>query len=282
MRPERYTYSYGLGSGKSIAGRLRLLALVVLALVLLVLSRLDHPLVANVRTRVGDALRPVLGVVTIPAEGVRQLVANKQALLEAYAENKQLREENDALRHWQAVAQTLKVENDALRALAAYHPVEEVRYVTAHVIAQSPNAYAGTLMIDAGRADGLAALQPVVDAYGLVGRVVEVGEHTARVLLLSDALSHVPVISATSRQHAILSGTGEELLRLTFIGGETQQLALGEAVMTTSEGGLIPDSVMVGTIFRRDAGDVLVKPLRPLARSEYVRVMVAKRTPAEE
>ncbi len=109
-----------------------------------------------------------------------------------------------------------------------------------------------------------------------MGRVVDVGEHTARVLLLSDSSSRVPVISGNSRQHAILAGTGDELLRPTFVGGDSQNIALGEPITTTSEGGLIPDSVMVGTVFRRDANGVLVKPTRPLARAEYVRVMMGK------
>jgi hypothetical protein len=73
-----------------------------------------------------------------------------------------------------------------------------------------------------------------------------------------------------------LAGTGDELLRMTFVGGDSQTIALGEPVMTTSEGGLIPDSVMVGTVFRRTNNGLLVKPNRPLASAEYVRVMVAK------
>jgi rod shape-determining protein MreC len=277
MRPDRYTYSYGSGgSARSMRARLMLALLVVGAVALLVMARFGHPSVAQLRVQMGDWLRPIMQTFTVPATGIRNLMENKDALFRAYEENKQLREENDTLRHWQAVAETLKAENESLRALAAYRPVENVAYVAAHVIAQSPDAYAGNLMIDAGSAQGLKSLQPVVDAFGLVGRLVDVGERTARVLLLSDTSSHVPVISGDSRQHAILVGTGDELLRMTFIGGDPQQIQLGESVMTTSEGGLIPDSVMVGRVFRRDGNELLVKPLRPLARSEYVRVMVTK------
>lgn len=277
MRPERYTYNYGgSGSAKTLKSRVWLALLVIVALALLIMARAHSPFVLKLRTGLDGIVAPVMHVVTAPVRGVRKLIADKNAWIYAHEENKQLREENDRLRHWQSVAETLKAENDALRALTEYHPVDQVRYVTAHVIAQSPDAYSGTLMIDAGTMQGLDSLQPVVDAYGLVGRVVDVGEKTARVLLLSDTLSRVPVITADSRQHAILMGTGDELLRMTFIGGDPQQIQLGESVMTTSEGGLIPDSVMVGTVFRREANGLLVKPVRPLGRSEYVRVMVAK------
>ncbi len=278
MRPERYSYSYSArgGAGKSLKSRAIIAVLVLLAVALLIMTRSHSPLTTRLRTGFAELTAPVIELVGTPVRGIRHLMENKNALFKAYEENKQLREENDTLRHWQAVAQALKAENESLRALAAYHPVENVQYVTAQVIAQSPEAYAGTLMIDAGSAQGLSSLQPVIDAYGLVGRMVDVGERTARVLLLSDTSSRVPVISGNTRQHAILTGTGDELMRLTFVGGDASQIQLGEPVMTTSEGGLIPESIMVGTIFRRDKSGLLVKPLRPLGASEYVRVMVTK------
>lgn len=277
MRPERYSYSYGSSSGsKSLKSRLLVAALVLVAVALLVMSRVHSPLIGNLRTGSVDLFRPVMEAVTIPVRGVRSLLQNKTELLNAYEENTKLKAENETLRHWQAVAQALKAENETLRSLAAYRPTEHVEYITAKVIAQSPSAYSGTMMINAGAEQGIISLQPVIDAYGLVGRTVEVGDRTARVLLLSDNASRVPVITGDSRQNAILTGTGDELMRLTFVVGEPQNIKLGETIMTTSEGGLIPDSVMVGTIFRRDASGLLVKPLRPLARSEYVRVMVAK------
>jgi rod shape-determining protein MreC len=277
MRPERYNYSYGRsGSNASLKSRAVLAALVVVALVLLLMSARGKPFIGHLQAQVGDVIQPIMEVVTVPVRGLHNLIENKDALFRAYEENKQLRAENDTLRQWQAVAQTLKNENASLRQLADYHPAENVDYVTTQVIAQSPDAYAGTLMINAGATQGLRSLMPVIDASGLVGRLVEVGENTSRVLLLSDASSRVPVITGDSRQHAILAGTGDALLRMTFIGGDATKIKLGESVMSTSEGGLMPDSVMVGTVFRRDSSGLLVKPSRPLASSEYMRVMVAK------
>ncbi len=165
MRHERYAYSYAAsGSNRSLKGRLILVALVLLALVLLVMTRVHSSAITSIRTTLDGLVAPLMRVVNTPVRGAEALVANKKSLFNAYEENKQLKEENDTLRHWQAVAEALKVENDALRKLADYKPSGDVTYVTAQVIAQSPDAYAGTLMIDAGAAEGLKSLQPVIDA----------------------------------------------------------------------------------------------------------------------
>lgn len=276
MRPDRYAYRYASGGGnRSLKSRAVVAVLLTLAVALLVLARAKSPVVDRLRTGLDGVVAPTLKVVNAPVRKAEKIVADKTSLLTAHRDNQRLREENETLRHWQAVARALKAENDNLRKLADYRPSENVTYVTAQVIAQSPEAYAGTLMLNAGLAQGLASLAPVIDSDGLIGRLVDVGENTSRVLLLSDSRSRIPVITANTRQHAILAGTGDELMRMTFVGGDSSSIELGEPIMTTSEGGLIPESVMVGTVFRRDASGLLVKPMRPLARAEYVRIMIA-------
>jgi rod shape-determining protein MreC len=278
MSRERYSTNYTEASSRSLIHRLLIALLVILSLTLLVLTRAHNPGVDRLRARLMDITTPVVEFVSTPVSGVRALIRDKNALLGAFEENKQLREEADTLRHWQAVAQALKAENDALRNLAGYQPIEAAKYITARVVGQAPSGYSASIMINAGSAEGIDELQPVIDAYGLVGRVVDVGEHSARVLLLSDSASRIPVVSANGRIHAILAGTGsgDELMRLTFLGADGAGIAVGEQIVTTEEGSLIPGGVLIGTVFRRDSSGLSVKPLRPLAQSEYVRVIVAK------
>ena len=278
MRPERYSTSYAQISAKPLIQRGFTVLLVITGVTLLLLARAGNPVVTHLRARILDAVTPATEWLSQPVTALRDLIHDKNELLNAFAENQQLHAENDALRHWQAVAQSLKAENDSLRALAGYDPVTHASYITARVTGQSPSGYAATVTLNVGAADGIKPLQPVIDAYGILGRVTDVGEHTAKVLLLSDSTSRIPVIAATTRQHAILAGTGagDELLRLTFLGGDSADIALGDQITTTEEGGLIPGGIIVGTVFRRDSTGLLVKPIRPLAQSEYVRVVVAK------
>jgi rod shape-determining protein MreC len=279
MSRDRYSVSYTHAStSRPLIGRGFVALLAIVCLVLLVLTRGHSPFATALRSHLLDTISPAVEWLSQPVVGVRSLVRKKGEFFNAYSENERLRAENDALRHWQEVAQSLKAENDALRALAGYQPVNDVSYITARVVGQSPSGYSSTLTLNAGSAEGIKPFQPVIDAFGLIGRVTEVGEHTSRVLLLSDSGSRIPVVAANARMHGILAGTGtsDEMLHMTFLGGNGTSVALGEQIVTTEEGGLIPGGIAVGTVFRRDANELLIQPVRPFGQSEYVRVIVVK------
>lgn len=275
MSRDRYSYSYGNSAApRRWWQRAATWALVLVAVLLLVLAR--QPFATDIRARLLATLTPVLSLVSQPVHMFRGWIQDKDAFFAAIEENKMLHEENETLRHWQAVALALKAENESLRALSGYQPVENVKYVTARVVGQSARGYGASITLNAGASEGIAPYQPVVDAEGLIGRVTTVSANAAQVLLLSDATSRVPVITGTTRQHALLTGTGEDLLRLAFLDGDARAITLGEPVATTEEGALIPGGILVGQVFRRDAQGLLVKPPRPLASAEYVRVVVSK------
>lgn len=279
MSRDRYHYQVSRTQARPATQRMIIALLIITGLTLLVLAKAQHPLLLNLRMQMLDMLRPVMNVVSQPVTATRKLAMQTGEVLDTAEDNRRLRAENETLRHWQSVAQALKAENEALRRLQNYQPVEAASYVTARVIGQSPSTFGQFLTINAGASEGVKTLQPVVDAYGLVGRSMEVSDRTTRVMLLSDVGSRVPVILGNTRQRAILAGTGGELLRLSFM-ADGAVPALGEAVVTTQEGALIPGGIKVGSVFKKDGNGFLVKPLRPLAQAEYLRVVMSKPQPA--
>lgn len=274
MPRDRYAYTSSTAASRPLVQRGIVVLLIVTGVVLLLLAKAQNSTANHIRTQFLEWLNPVLSAVSQPVTATRSAFTSLSEYNRTVEENRKLRAENDRLRHWQSVALALKAENAALRTLMGYKPADNVSYVTARVIGQSPGAFSNTLMLNAGSEQGLKELQPVVDSYGLIGRVVEVSPTTSRVLLLSDIASRVPVITSGSRQHAILAGTGDNLLRLSFLTVDQQDIQLGEQVVTTEEGGLISGGIMVGSIFRKDKSGFLIKPVRPLTQAEYVRVMV--------
>lgn len=275
MSRDRYNYQVSRTQAKPATQRMVIALLIITGITLLILAKAQHPTLLNLRLRMLDMLRPVMTVVSQPVTATRKLATSTGEVLDTAEVNRRLRAENETLRHWQSVAQALKAENEALRQLQGYQPVEAASYVTARVIGQSPSTFGQFLTINAGSTDGAKTMQPVVDAYGLVGRTMEVSDHSSRIMLLSDVGSRVPVILGNSRQRAILAGSGGELLRLSFLGDNVKP-ALGESVVTTQEGALIPGGIKVGTVFKKDGNGFLVKPLRPLAQAEYLRVIVSR------
>ncbi len=96
-------------------------------------------------------------------------------------------------------------------------PENSVSYVTARVIANSGGAYVRTLLINAGIEDHVARGQAAITGEGLVGRLTEVGNRAARVLLITDLNSRIPVMIESSHVNAVLAGDNSERPRLMYL-----------------------------------------------------------------
>lgn len=274
MPRERYSYAASQTSTRPLIQRGLIALLLITGVTLLALTKSQHPAATQMRTEFLSVVEPAVSVLSQPVSATKSFFTAIAEHRQTVEENRRLRAENDRLRHWQSAALALKAENTALRQLMGYKPADNVTYSTARVVGQSPGAYSNSFMINAGGEQGLKEFQPVVDSFGLVGRVMDVGPKASRVLLLSDISSRVPVITASTRQHAILTGTGGDMLRLSFLTVGQDNIQLGEQIVTTEEGGLIPGGIMVGTVFRKDKSGYMVKPVRALTQAEYVRIMM--------
>jgi rod shape-determining protein MreC len=245
---------------------------VVTGVTLLALGRADNPTLMNARMHALAAMAPVLDAVRTPVESWRDARTYMTGLFHAHEENKSLRAQLERMQRWQSVSMALETENSALRALMDYVPRTKARYVTAKVLADMEMASGHELLIDVGAHTGIQTYQPVIDAAGLIGRIIDRQEGYARVLGITDANSRIPVVTGDSRIRAIASGTGDDMLRLQFIAG-TMMPALGELVFTSDDGGLMPSGVVIGTVSRISDDVVWVKPARPIGAADYVRVM---------
>jgi len=259
-------------SPKLLIQRGLLIVCVVTGVTLLALGRAGSPALAEARMQVLSMLAPVFNVVRAPVESFRQFQSYLAEIGAAHEQNLVLKQENDGLRRWQSVALALQAENKALRELMAYQPVAGLHYTSAKVIAELQSGNAHSTLINVGSDAGIARYQPVIDAYGLVGRVMEVGKHNARVLSVADVNSRIPVVTSESRTRGIIAGTGGDMLRLAFMAAHAAPKP-GEMILTTDDGALVPSGIMVGEIFSVGDDDILVKPIRPLDSADYVRVL---------
>jgi len=245
--------------------------MIVAAFALMLLGKADALLAERARMALADALAPIYGALAEPLASVHHAVEGVGNLATVYQDNARLREENAMLRRWQSAALALDAQNIALKAQLRWLPEPAPSFVTARVVADAGGVYARAVLLSLGPNHSVGKGQIALDDRGLVGRVTELGARSARVLLLTDMNSRVPVTLEGSRARAILAGTNGARPRLMYW-PEGVQPAEGERVVTSAEANAFPPGLPVGVV-RYNANNVAeVHPLARLDRLEVVRL----------
>lgn len=176
----------------------------------------------------------------------------------------------------------LQVQNRALRELLRM-PLSEPAVIrtTARILGDSGGTFVQTRLIDAGADRGVEEGMAVMGPRGLVGRVVRVGERSARVLLLTDLNSRIPVMVDRTRDQGILEGDNTGFPRLRFL-PLVPGLAVGDRVLTSGVGGVLPPGLLVGEIARVGEQEATVRPLVDWSRLDHVSVLHWRPVPLPE
>ncbi len=257
---------------KSLAQRFTYMALVLAAVGLVVLGRVDLASIDKARDQVTDAVTPILNVLSTPVDSVNRAVQEFNDFVNVHGQNAQLREERARLLQWQAAARRLEAENRVLRSLSNFVVGPDASFITARVIADTGGAFAHSLVLNAGERAGVRKGQAVVTGDGLVGRVAGTGRRSSRILLISDLNSRIPVLVESSRLPAILAGANAALLSLVHLppGGVVE---VGDRVVTSGHAGALPPGLPVGQVVAVSENGIDVRPYIDRDRLEYVRIL---------
>ena len=252
--------------------RFAILALIGAAFALMLLGKADSLLLERARSAVVDAVAPILDAASKPVATVKTVIQGAQELAELRAENAELRARNERLMHWQMVARRLEVENDSLRGLLRLNPDPLETAITARVVADPGGAFVRSVLVNAGERDGLRRGQAALTGMGLAGRVAQVGKRSARILLITDMNSRVPVIIGAHRERALLAGDNSDQPRIEFLRPRVVVFP-GDRVMTSGQGGVLPPGLPVGEVVSVGETGVKVKPFVDTHRLEFLRVL---------
>ena len=235
----------------------------------------------QIRAVANDVVAPVLHVLERPVRAIQAGMERLAGVGDIYVENQDLRAENERLRQWREAALQLGRENERLRGMLKLPNREVPTAATARVIGVGGGTFERSLLIGAGRLDTVKLGYPVVDESGLIGRVIQVGRWSSRVLAITDLNSRVPVRVERTGDLAIAEGENESFLRLRFLPKEAD-IRVGDRLLTSGHGSAYPPDLPVALVSRIEADMIHLDPIGGLDKLDYVRVMAYEAVPDED
>ena len=212
-------------------------------------------------------------IVAYPVNAVQSGVSSVSELMNAYTENRELKQKVSELAQVKVRDQTLAKENKELKAeLKLKSSLTDYSTVSAAVMSRTPSSWQQQLVINKGQTSGIKKNMPVLSGGGLIGRVSEVNKTNSKVELLSDTSE------SSNRFSIVINGsdgknvngiiTGYNARNNELIMGQvtsTAKIKKGAKVMTNGMGGITPKGLYVGKVSRIGKDDY------GLAKKVYIK-----------
>ncbi|WP_239473193.1 rod shape-determining protein MreC [Shewanella algidipiscicola] len=260
---------------RGISNQFRLTLAIILSVMLLVANDRLEP----VRQSISSILSPLQYIANIPGvllDWSAESLATRNMLAK---QNKELLRQQLLMSERLQRFEHLRQENDRLRSLLGSPVHMDAKKVVAEVMEVASDPYRHYVVLNHGARSGVFVGQPVVDAHGVVGQVVEISELTSRVLLISDATHAIPVRVTRNDVRLMVQGTGEiDELELRHVAKSTD-LRVGDLLVSSGLGKRFPEGYPVARIISVDNDDgqsyatVTAQPLAALDRIRYLLLL---------
>lgn len=255
--------------------RLGFAGLLLFSILLILLSRNDSSTLSAMRMTVSDGITPIIALLSEPANILTSVSSVTQGWASLREQNATLRAEKERLLQWQNIAHKLETENKRLRTLLAMQRDVGLSYISGKVIGHLAGSHQHALRLNIGARDGVKQHQAVVTAEGLVGRVLEVGTSSSRILTVTDINSRIPVMIEGTHQRAILAGDNSVAPRLIHVPKDTK-LTIGTRIVTSADGKVMPANLVIGEVVKSDDNAVRVQPYVNWGMLDYVKLVSEK------
>ena len=183
--------------------------------------------------------------------------------------------ELDAARVALAEAAAVRNENRQLKDLLHLSTQEPRAVAVARLIGSTGSSTRRFALLGAGSRQGVQVGMPVRSPLGLIGRVLEVGQSSARVMLITDGESVIPVRRASDGVAATASGKADGTLQLRLVTQGINPLKPGDAFVTSGSGGLFWPDTAIAVVARLTPDGAIARPLSDPGSTEYVEVQSA-------
>ena len=258
---------YNLFTGYIVAGVGALLGAVLLGL-----SFFQPNLFGGPRGAAQDAVSPATETVAAARTGSKSIWDTVSGYYRAGSKNAELKREMQLARIRLQEAEALRQENVRLKGLLDLQEAERKPVAVARLVGSSSASTRRFAYLGAGSRDGVAVGMPVRSARGVVGRILETGLNSSRVLLLTDSESVLPVRRAGDETVAFAEGRGDSLLRIKLINLGINPLKVNDMFVTSGAGGYYPPGIAVAIVTELTDDGALARIVSDPAATDYVSV----------
>lgn len=199
--------------------------------------------------------------------------SNTSAYFDAASKNAALTREVESNRTKLIEADAIKLENARLKAMVALIEQTPEKVAAGRLISSTATSVRRFATLSIGSNYGIERSQPVRGPEGLIGRVLEVGPTTARVLLITDADNQVPVMRVSDGLPAFASGTSNGLVAIKPIALGVNRFKKGDVIVTSGNGGLYPPNIPFAVVIKATADGAIARPYADPAHTPYALVM---------
>jgi len=251
---------------------LAVIAGIIVGLILLVISLVAPQDFARLRGAALDVTGPIAGAlheVTATAGG---LITGADDYWDAARQNGKLKRERKAMLQRMIEAKAILQENRELKATLQLREHARDTVATGRIVGSSFNSPRRFAILSAGAGDGVREGMPVRSADGLVGRIIDVGHLSSRVLLVSDRTSIVPAQLLRNGLPVIAQGHGDGTVDVRPLEVGRNPFKPGDIVMTSGTGGLYPPLVPLARVVKLKDDGAIALPLADPAHTSFAIV----------
>ncbi len=245
---------------------------IVACILFIMLDRGGVGYVKEIRQGLTDAVLPITQTIFYPIKSISNFVDDFKNLSQAHEAVRALEIQVRDLQAELIMTQGLLAQNKRLKEQTNFVNFPDTKIITGRVVTHSGGPFVKSMLINVGQDNGARLGQAVMSEFGLVGVIVEVASSFSRVLQITDINSQIPVVTENTREPAIMAGDNTSFLKLKFMPSDSL-VAVGDRIVTSGHGGLLPPDIPIGYIAEVDGPRVIVSSLADWGRLDYIRIL---------
>ena len=260
---------------KGAKQKFSLFFLILLSLAIITLDKFSHPATKVSRAVINDVVYHISAIANTPIKGTKNFFKTLGNFYFAYSENKNLKKEIESLNNNKFNTIFLKTENRNLKNYLKIGNLKRVGQsinIFANVFFDQNSPYLKSLIINRGTKNGVAKGMTVFSQNFLIGTVIETNYQSARILLLTDLNSKIPVVIEGTKVQAILSGNGKKNGVFLEYLPDKYELGAEKIIFTSGKDGFLLPGIPVAKTLLNKKGKIILKVLAEPNQAIIVRV----------